>query len=47
MIEWTYNFDVLTVLKGGSEVACAKARVNTAINKAAAKASAKTLNSVG
>jgi hypothetical protein len=38
MIEWTYNFDVLTVLKGCGEVASAKARVNTAINKTAAKA---------
>jgi hypothetical protein len=46
MIEWTYDFNVLTVLKGCGEVASAKARVNTAVNKAATKARTKTLHGV-
>jgi hypothetical protein len=47
MIKRAHNFDVLTVLERHCEVACAKAWVNSAINKGAAKASAKALNGVG
>jgi hypothetical protein len=47
VIEWADNFDVLAVLKRHCEVASAKAWVDSAIDKGAAKASAKALDGVG
>jgi hypothetical protein len=41
------NFDVLAVLKTHCKVVMAKAQVNSAFDKGAAKANAKALNGVG